>query len=682
MKRLRQFFLLFVLLGFVVAAAQAQTPPWSGVISPARATNWQNAGAPGGIPSASWTQCGPTIAAYGSSGTPASPSTIQTAINSCGADQYVQLGAGSFYLSGSFYVKGQSNVEIRGMGANSTFIYFYGSAGVGGDNCSGLYSVICFEGSYNSNVTPQNGPVNWTAGYSQGVTVITLASVSNLKIGNTIILDELKSVTDNGAILEQDATTSTNPYTSPGSPGPYSYAGGQVRAGRGLTHVYTVIGCDGSTTIGHTCTSTNITIDPPLEESYWDSTLSPQAWWATAPIRDVGVQNLAIDGTNNGCSVGNSPLIGFFNAVDGWVRGVRSFNGCEAHVRVHLSARVTVRDSYFMLARDSTSTSYGVECFASNDSLVENNIFQAIAGPVIIQEGCSGWVTGYNFAINDYYSVAGYGLAMSQTHGIGADLDLWEGNIGAALEADVAHGSHMFNTAFRNRLMGVNTVCWQSGPTNGDYASYLAATWGSCPNAIRGIEFGSFSRFDNALGNVLGTTGVTLNYQVDPSPVFRLGQGQNTVGSDPTVAQTFYRWGNCDNTNGGSGGTPFTACQFNSSEVPTTGTLATSQQPWAQTVPSSHTLPASFYYSSKPFWWPSSKPWPIIGPDVTGGNISGVNGLAYTNPAEDCYKSLTGTTANGAGGPFPFDADTCYGSEATSGGTPPAAPTNLSATVD
>jgi hypothetical protein len=658
-----------------VSTAQAQTPPWSGIIDSNRAINW-NPGVPGGIPSATWTQCGSTVSPYGTSSSPGVSHTISALLAACGPNTYVLLGPGSFYLNGSIYIKAQSRVELRGSGGNvangGTKIYFYGSNDtVNGDNCDGLYSVLCIEsGDVNDNVTPSN-TANWTAGYSQGTTVITLSAVSNLKIGNPIILDELKTTADTGAIIENDSTSGSNPFTSPGTPGPYSYAGGQVRAGRGLTHTYTVSGCDGSTTVGHQCVSTNVTIYPPIEENYWDSTLSPAAWWATSPAQYDGFQNLSFDATNNGCTVGNSPLIGFFNAVDSWSRGIASFNGCEAHVAMRFSAQLIIRDSYMMLARDSTSTSYGVECFASSDNLIENNIFQAIAGPLIFQEGCTANVKTYNFAINDYYSVPGYGLAMAQTHGLGADLDYMEGNEGMAIQGDAAHGAHLFNTWFRNYLSGTNVVCFLSTTGGGnDYATYLATTWGSCTNAIRAVEDDSYGRFFNVVGNVLGTAGVTTSYLNGSNPIYDVGQGQSgdgvTVGSDATVLQTLYRWGNVDATNGGAGGTPFTVPQWNSSEVPTTGTLATSQQPWAQTVPSSHALPASFIYPSQPSWWPAGKPWPIIGPDVTGGNVSGVNGTVYTNPAEDCYLSLTGATTNGTGGPFPFDANACYGASSGS----------------
>jgi hypothetical protein len=706
MKRFGPVFLSLFLLGLMPLAAGAQTTPWSSVLSSARAANWAKAGVPGGIPSGSWTQCGSTIAAYGSASSPASPSTIQNAINSCGANQYVQLGAGSFYLSGSFYFKGRSNVAIRGMGANSTFIHFYGNAGVGGDNCFGLYATICVEGSdFNWNAGPSNGPVNWTAGYAQGTSVITLASAPNLAVGNAVILDQLDSTSDTGAILILGTTNmNTGLFSLAGNPGPYSTQGpGPVRPGREQAHVYTVIGCNGSTTVGTSCSGTNVavTIDPPIEEENWSPSLSPQAWWATNPARYVGIEDLYIDGTNEGCTAGNGAGIGFFNALDSWTKGVEDFNECRDHTELEYSARITVRDGYMFLARYSTSTSYGFETFASSDNLFENNICQAIAACTILGSASDGNVIAYNFEINGYYADAGFVIPAMNMHNANNDYNLYEGNIGSKLDADIIHGSKQFDTFFRNRLSGTNPVCWQSGPGTSDYAAYSGATWGACTVGLGAISDYSNNRFYNIIGNVLGTTGITTTYKhvggfgESNGAVLNIGVGDaNTCGAiaggcnalnevppDSAVPQTILLWGNCDDVNGFSSA----SCQFNSSDVPVTANLATSQQPFANSVPGGHTLPASFYYSSEPSWWPSSKPWPIIGPDVTGGNISGTGGLAYTNPAEDCYNSLSGSTANGSGGPFPFDANACYGSGSTGGGappTPPAPPTDLSAVVD
>jgi hypothetical protein len=78
-------------------------------------------------------------------------------------------------------------------------------------------------------------------------------------------------------------------------------------------------------------------------------------------------------------------------------------------------------------------------------------------------------------------------------------------------------------------------------------------------------------------------------------------------------------------------------------------------------------MPASFYLSSQPTWWPAGKPWPPIGPDVSGGNISGYAGHAYSVPAADCYAKIMGGPPDGTGPVLSFNANTCYGQTGKAG---------------
>jgi hypothetical protein len=131
------------------------------------------------------------------------------------------------------------------------------------------------------------------------------------------------------------------------------------------------------------------------------------------------------------------------------------------------------------------------------------------------------------------------------------------------------------------------------------------------------------------------------------------------------------RWGNYDTVNN--------ALQFQASEVPSafydTRTISLIVNP----VPTSQTLPASFYLSAKPSWWPASIPWPAIGPDGTVGNLANVAGRANMNPAEACYTNTMGGPADGTGAALPFRPSVCY----NAGTLPvqPAPPTSLTITV-
>ncbi len=108
--------------------------------------------------------------------------------------------------------------------------------------------------------------------------------------------------------------------------------------------------------------------------------------------------------------------------------------------------------------------------------------------------------------------------------------------------------------------------------------------------------------------------------------------------------------------------------RFLPSEVPS----AAPEYPNA--IPINQTLPASFFYENKPAWWPTTKPWPIIGPDVSGGNRPGYSGHVYTNPAMDCFLNLMHGPADGKGDVLAFDAKACYENSSMSA---PAAPSRL-----
>src|SRR5262249_9121056 len=147
------------------------------------------------------------------------------------------------------------------------------------------------------------------------------------------------------------------------------------------------------------CNGTNLTISPGLYMANWSGAKSPGAWWATSPVSGDGVESLSIDNTS---STGNRG-VEIFNCLGCFVKGVRSIDSARGHVEISESAQVTVRDSYFYMTQNSVSQSYGVAGFNASDMLVENNIFQYVTSPEMINGSCSGCVVGYNFSINDYY---------------------------------------------------------------------------------------------------------------------------------------------------------------------------------------------------------------------------------------------------------------------------------------
>src|ERR1700722_13516070 len=92
---------------------------WKGILSPARAADWSQAGLPGGIPNRTtvFRTLGPGVTAE----------QINAAIASCPRGQVVYLGPGTYELSNGIDFANHCDVTLRGAGADRTFLIFTAS---------------------------------------------------------------------------------------------------------------------------------------------------------------------------------------------------------------------------------------------------------------------------------------------------------------------------------------------------------------------------------------------------------------------------------------------------------------------------------------------------------------------------------------------------------------------------
>lgn len=573
---------------------------WSGILSPERAADWSQAGIPEGIPNRT------TI--YKTLAPGVTAEDINSAIASCPVGQVVLLGAGTYPLSSSIDFANHSNVTLRGAGADQTFLVFTQGEdrkGKGSDASDADIRVRNFDVSlphYEDHTSgAPNNIADWTGGYSQRATEITLSSTANLIPGKSIIcLDQLDdSDTDNGAVwVSQKKGIS-------GVEGP----GGSGRKGHAQMQMVLATAVHGNT----------VTISPGLYMPNWRGSQKPGAWWANSVISGVGIEDISIDHSN---SRSKSSML-LYNATRCWIKGVRDINSNRNHVWFHLANHCVVRDCYFYGTQFKWYLSYGVETYMGADNLVENNIFQHIVSPMIVNGSGAGTVFAYNYAVDDYYAddyarrtkIRVWFLAANAMHAAGTDMMLIEGNDSNGLIADYIHGTHNLVTAFRNQFIG-----WEPGMERSTVP----------------INLYTGSRYFNLVGNVLGKPGYHDTYECSPpdgkngdTSIYLLcwsgneGHSKPPLKDDPKVAGTLVRWGNYD--------TVTKQAQWNASEIPS-GLAQLANQ-----VPADHTLPASFFLSEKPSWW-GNTPWPSVGPDVTGGDDP--TGHVYANPAELCYRSL------------------------------------------
>jgi hypothetical protein len=594
---------------------------WCGIIDPTRAVNWSSAGA-GAIPARS-TICSTLTSS-------ATSATINAAIAACPSGQTVLLSAGTYTITAGIDFAGHSNVTLRGSGPTQTILTFTGDTscgGNGGDICaepaSPLYlgSAAVLPGGANA--------ATWSGGYAQGATSITLTANAGLPaIGQAIVLDQLNDASDTTGVFICDV----NPTCQLNGAG--NTNGRVTTTTRSQQQIVTVTNIAGST----------FTISPGLYANNWRTGSTPGAWWQTM-VSGIGIENMTVDHTSS--TVGQAGI--FLYACTGcWVKNVKSISPKRNHVWIYLSNNDTVRDSYFYGTQNTSTQSYGVEPFEASDMLVENNIFQHIAAPILFTQGMGGAI-GYNYATDNYYTgSSAWLLASLPSHGAGNQMSLMEGNEFNSIDCDDIWGSGATKTLFRNYLSGRG------------YNGTTLTTQNTNP-----IGLNAYCRGFNIIGNVLGTTSYHTIYEsYTPNTVtagncevsiYQLGYaatecGNNSaagVSNDAVARNTLFRWGNYDSVNA--------AVQWNSSEVPTTGVTYIS----GNAVPASHTLPASFYLSAKPPWW-GAMPWPPIGPDVSGGNIANVGGFAYLTPAARCYLSIMNGHTDGSSGVLAFDANSCY----------------------
>jgi hypothetical protein len=582
----------------------------NGIIDPSRIIDWTNAGVQGGIPNRT------TVCTTLSPG--ASVSQINSAIATCPSNGVVYLNAGTYNLSSGIDFAGHGNVTLRGAGPDKTFLVF-----TGGISCATDSASICIQGSVVYAGSPSN-LTNMTGGYSRGSTQVSLSSVTNLAVGGIIDFDQLNDSSDPGDIYVCDASGSCS----------MEGTGGVYRSGRAQNQVATVTGINGTT----------ISITPGIYMPNWRSSQSPQAYWPNTTITNVGVENLSIDNSNSSAKA----ALMFASASNCWERNVRSLNVNRDHVWMWITSHISVIDNYYYGTQSGQSSEYGVEPDRDSDSLIENNIFQHIVSP-IVPGPTAGDVIAYNYTIDDWDTESASWMEEAIfVHSAGTGFCLFEGNEANGLESDDIHGSHDFSTFFRNRLLG-----WEATKSTSTIPAELM----------------SFSRYYNMIGNVLGYPGYHTQYQ-DLAPngrnssksIYVLGWGgqdgnTSNAPNDTNVVSTLMRWGNYDVVTG--------AVRWDPSEVPSSLTQ------YPNPVPSSQSLPTSFFLSSRPSWWSTpwgTPPWPAIGPDVTGG--SGPGGHAYDIPAKLCYNN----TSKDSNGILNFNANNCYTSSPA-----PAAPTDLGA---
>lgn len=652
---------------------------WSNVLSSSRATDWTGVGISGGVPSGSWAQCVTSACnIVTAAGTSVTTAQITTALASAPSNTYVLLGPGTFNLTGKISYPSTGHVVLRGSGANSTFLVPSASGTVGCQLQTCLIDIESSDGPYFNQ--PQPTLTAWTAGYAQGSNQITLGSVAGISTSNPTMIFMEQCETGYTASGPTAACTGSSVDNGQLFICADGYSGGMGCSSNGPGNQDTHRG-QMEMSVATNVTGSVVTLADNLEYPNWASGQTPRVW-LQQPIVMVGVENLAIDDSAASTSVGVNDAISLYGAYQWWVSGVKISKCPYWAIEAFQTQHGIVQNSYIT---DSTGgDSYGVRFEGGGHNLIQNNIFTRVFAPIVFDGPSAGDVIAYNFTINDNYQ-SDFLRGSYFEHDVNA-YDLFEGNVATNQVNDGDHGTANFITRYRNFFFG-----WESCANGQCGSSTFKDGW---TNAFQDVNY---ERYENNVGNVLGTPGFHTTYQTSGTSGWNLavevlGGINSGIPADPLNKTTSMFWGNYDTVNA--------TARFVNAEVPS------GISPYPNSVPSSQTLPPSFYLSSKPAWF-GTHIWPPIGPDVTGGNVGQCTGTLNAagkqagvaasqssqctgttlasawaghvslTPAMDCYLNIMGGKPDGTGSVLSFNSNACYAV-----GIPPGVPTSLNGTVN
>ncbi|HEY8041181.1 MAG TPA: hypothetical protein VIF15_15350 [Polyangiaceae bacterium] len=473
---------------------------------------------------------------------------IQAAIDACPAGQVVQLGAGSFNVTSTITLK--TGVVLRGAGSQGAPSGSTVARAGGG-------SVLAIGTAQDQSCAGGTGyPLAQDGAKESTRVVVGAGAAASFHAGQLALVD----VVDDASVAEGDCQY---------------FKRIDHRSVTQRVEIESVDAASGTLTLGSPLHWAFPSAAPYLAQ------ITP----VTAPTTEwAGIEHLLLQGgTNPGYDGQMAGGIDVSNAAYSWVKDVQTDGSIGGmHVALTATYRCVVRDSFF---HNSASYGFGADCYGvvlrcgSAEDLVENNIARYMNKPILFNVSGGGNVIGYNYADNSWATPPAWQEVNIDCHCSFPHMELMEGNYAPHMGASTTHGNAGYLTYFRNY------ASTQFAPPQPVWGSTAAQT-----GNVTALEFDSPDIGMNALGNVLGTAGVSTAYDAygsSPNSIFELGNGGS--GATDVSATSLYRHGNFDAVHG--------AVQWDPART-------------------DHALPASLYLRARPGWWPTATPWPWVGPDI------------------------------------------------------------------
>jgi len=261
-------------------------------------------------------------------------------------------------------------------------------------------------------------------------------------------------------------------------------------------------------------------------------------------------------------------------AYASWVKGVRFIGAVNFPFSMSTSSKNNLLMNSYFFGENPTAFDASGWTINIGQAGTDNLILNTISHGGLFAEGggnSEGDVIAYNY--NRDITSQGY-QPTELEHNHSPAFLLFEGNQLDRMIDDDTWTSHDFDTFFRNYV-----PCWDT-PYN------VTGQNGG------GIQIGSYARFENAIGNVIGDTSAAG--QTKCNTYIQTASGDNYIfsfaGSHDAINQpSAMLWGNCDSVNN--------TCRFVSSEVPTNLSTWPNSVAYENPMPSTQNLPASFFMS-------------------------------------------------------------------------------------
>jgi PKD repeat protein len=508
------------------------------IIPADRRVEWRgNVGVVGGIPN--------VTTVFRSFPDPATRAQVQAALESCPSNQVVLLGPWTNTWT--------ETLDWQGVGDGVV-----------------LRGTVDDKGFPRTKIVASTAKILLRAGFDSSFTSANL-SVDAQKGARTITLSTVPSWVKTGHLIGIDQADDPALSTTSGQEGVDQY-----RPGRGMNQLCKVVSVSGGT----------ITVEVPL---YYGFKVSRAAQIfqpgynpaTTSPIRRCGIEDLMWEHTG---SATDTHMIKLESADQCWVKNFVGANLAGGiYVFANFSYRCEVRHSRFDNSKQlGGGQGYGVALYHfSCGWLVEDNIFTRLHVSMQNNYGSSGNVFAYNFQ-TDGQSTSGQNPGIN-AHGSTGYQILWEGNyLMDKVNGDYVHGGSLWNTVFRNRVLGKNPR--QS-------------------NNQAAISIEMWNRHWNVVGNVLGDASYHTGYDAGYG-----GTGYSTADCSDASAFIYFlgfwsNWG-CDTSNGDNYSV-LNILRAVNYDVVTKGIVLGGFQ--------NTDLVDSYYLSGKPAWF-GDRPWPPFDP--------------------------------------------------------------------